>query len=126
ADRGLDARAVTFLRRSVEVLAPFGTSATDDPNPRLRLTEALREAARVLRRVGQSDDADLLDAERRALWKGKPAGELATLALEETTQAATVGYGRLPVSEPAEAVRRLDLDLAADNLRLAVAMGFRD
>jgi hypothetical protein len=30
------------------------------------------------------------------------------------------------VNERAEAVRRLGLDLAAANLRLAVAMGFRD
>ncbi len=48
------------------------------------------------------------------------------LAMEETTQAARVGYGRLPVSDRAAAVRRLDLDLAADHLRLAVGLGFRD
>ena len=46
--------------------------------------------------------------------------------MEETAEAARVGYGRVPVAGPAAAVRRLDLDLAADNLRLAVALGFRD
>jgi hypothetical protein len=126
ADQGLDTRALSFVRKAVEILAPFGSSATADPRPRQRLTEALWETARLLRRTGGSNEADVLDAERLALWKDQPPGVLAALAMEELTQAATVGYGRLPVGDRAQAVRRLDLDLAADNLRMAASLGFRD
>jgi serine/threonine-protein kinase len=126
ADQGHDARALPALRQAVAVLTPLGSSATDDPRPRQRLTEALWEAARILRRTGPADEANLLDAKRRALWEGRPPGGLAALALAETTQAATVGYGRLPAGDRAEVVRSLDLDLAAANLRLAVSLGFRD
>jgi serine/threonine-protein kinase len=126
ADQGADARALPILRRAVAVLKPFGSSATDDPRPRQRLTEALWEAARISRRTGAADEADRLEAERQALWKDRSPGDLAALAMAENTQAATVGYGRLPVGDLAEAVRRLDLDLAAANLRLAISLGFRD
>ena len=37
-----------------------------------------------------------------------------------------IGYGRTDVSERAKVVRNLDLDQAADNLRLAIARGFKD
>ena len=46
--------------------------------------------------------------------------------MEETTEAARVGYGKLPVGQSAENVRRLNLDLASCSLRLAVSQGFRD
>jgi hypothetical protein len=126
ADRGSTARAAGLLRRAVEVLAPFGASAAGDQKPRRRLSEALWERARLLRSTGGDAEADLLDAERRELWKVRPAREPADLAMEETTQAGRIGYGRVPVDNRAAAVRRLGLDLAADHLRLAVAMGFRD
>ena len=58
--------------------------------------------------------------------EGSPARRPGGSGDEETTQAALVGYGRSPIGERAEAVRRLDLDLAAENLLLAVALGFRD
>src|SRR5262249_10444876 len=116
ADQGQDARALSALRQAVEVLTPLGSSATDDPGPHQRLTEALWETARISRRAGAADEADRLDAQRRALWEDRPPGWLAALAMAETTQAATVGYGRLPVGDRAEAVRCLDLDLAAANL----------
>jgi eukaryotic-like serine/threonine-protein kinase len=126
ADQGLEARAVPLLQRAVEILGHYGSSATADPRPRQRLTEALWETARLLRRTARPEEADLFDAQRRTLWEGKPPGELAALAMEATSRAATVGYGRLAVNDRAEAVRRLDLDLAAENLRMAVALGFRD
>jgi serine/threonine-protein kinase len=126
SDQGFDRRALPILRRAVAILAPFGSSATEDPVPRQRLTEALWETARLLRRTGASNEADLLDAERQALWKDRPPGDPAALALQETTQAALVGYGRSPVGVRAEAVRRVDLDMAAENLRMAAALGFHD
>jgi serine/threonine-protein kinase len=126
ADQGLDGRALPLLRRAVEILTPFGSSPTGGPPARQRLTEALWETARLLRRTARPDEADWLDADRRALWKDKSPGELAALAMEETSWAATVGYGRLTVNDRVEAARRLDLDLAAENLRMAVSLGYRD
>ena len=61
-----------------------------------------------------------------ALWRDRPPGELATLALKETSLAAVIGYGKTPVSPAALSVRELDLDQAATNLKLAIARGFRD
>jgi hypothetical protein len=126
ADQARDARALTLLWRSIEILRPFGAAATEDPRPRQRLTEALWETARLLRQTGVPGEVDGLDAERRALWRDKPPGDLASLAMEETREAARVGYGRLPLGGPVAVVRQIDLDLAAENLRLAVARGFRD
>lgn len=71
-------------------------------------------------------EADRLDALRAAVWKVRPPGELAALALEETTRAVLIGYGKTPVSPPALSVRALDLDQAAANLQLAIARGFND
>ena len=51
---------------------------------------------------------------------------LAALAMEETERAALVGYGSKTVNDRVEAVRRLELDLAAENLRMAAALGFRN
>ena len=126
ADQGLDARALPLLRRAAEILTNGHLTSNGDPRPRQRLTEVYWEIARLLRLADVADEADSLDAKRRELWEGKRPGELVSLAMEETTQAALVGYGRLEVGERAAAVRRLDLDLAAENLRLAVALGFRD
>jgi serine/threonine-protein kinase len=126
ADSGQTTDALALLRRATEVLKTSLAAAGDDPRPRRRLAEALWATSRLLHRAGSNGEADRLEAERQALWKGRPAGELADLAMEETTEAARVGYGRVPMNDRAEAVRRFGLDLAAANLRLAVALGFRD
>jgi serine/threonine-protein kinase len=123
ADLGRTADALSRLRQAVKILERAVAAAANDPRPQRRLTEALWATSRLLSRTGE---ADRLEAERQAMWRGRPPGELADLAMEETTEAARVGYGRVPVNDRAEAVRRLGLDLAAANLRLAVAMGFRD
>ena len=60
-----------------------------------------------------------------ALWQDVPSGELANLALKQTSLAALIGYGKTPIPPAALSVRQLDLDQAAANLRLAVARGFR-
>jgi tetratricopeptide (TPR) repeat protein len=126
ADRSRNAQAADLLRRAVDVLRPLGAAAKEDQKPRRRLSEALWERARLLRSAGDVVEAERLDAERTALWKDRPPDELADLALEETTQAARIGYGRTPVDARAAEVRRLGLDLAADHLRLALSRGFRD
>ena len=52
--------------------------------------------------------------------------ELVALALKHASRANLIGYGKVPVSAQAKAVRELDLDLAASELRLAIARGFKD
>ena len=61
-----------------------------------------------------------------AIWRDRPAPELAALALKLTKLATLIGYGKTSVPPAGLAVRELDLDQAAANLRLAVAQGFRD
>ena len=97
----------------------------DDPR-RGWLSESIWELGRLLRAEGLSEEADLLDAERRLLWKEAEPQELAKLALQQVTRAALVGYGKTPISEPARSIREIDLDQAAENLRMAVSLGFRD
>jgi serine/threonine protein kinase len=126
ADRGLKAQSLPLLDKAVEILTPLVDSARGDPSPRQRLTEALWHRARLLRSSRGSGESDPLDDEGKALWKGRKAGELADLAMKETTEAARVGYGRVPLEPAAEQVRHLELDLAASLLRLAIEGGFRD
>src|SRR5262249_41436844 len=71
-------------------------------------------------------EADRLDAERSALWEDRPPGEIAELALQQATRAVLIGYGKTPIGPPAQIVRKLDLNQAAANLRLALSRGFKD
>jgi hypothetical protein len=81
---------------------------------------------RIDRALGNSADAARADARRLALWKGRPAHELADLALKEAARATLIGYGKTPVPEQARLIRDRDLDLAASDLRLAISHGFTD
>ena len=82
--------------------------------------------ARIDRALGKSADASRIDTQRLALWKGRPAGELAALALKEAKRITLIGYGKTSVSERGKLVRERDLDLAAADLRLAISQGFAD
>jgi eukaryotic-like serine/threonine-protein kinase len=104
--------------------APDGAEA-GAPERRLR-SEALWDQARVLRALKLPNEADAADVERVALWKEHPPSELVDLAFAQLDWALVIGYGNTPVSDRARAVRELDLDQAAANLRLAVSRGFRD
>ncbi len=126
ADEPKSDAALGLLVRADDILTPLGSSAKADREDRERLSEALWQLARIDRAVGKSADALRADARREALWRDRPPGELATLALKETSQATLIGYGKTPVPPTAVAVRELDLDQAASNLQLAVARGFRD
>ena len=97
-----------------------------DDQAREWLSESLWELARVLRALQKPAEADRRDAERTALWKNRPPGELAALALRQSSRAALIGYGKTPISDPARAVRELDLDQATASLRLAISFGFKD
>jgi eukaryotic-like serine/threonine-protein kinase len=89
-------------------------------------SEALWDLAHVRRAQNLLTLADQADIERVALWKDRPADELIDLALNELGRAIEIGSGKTPVSDRAAAVRELDLDQAAANVRLAASMGFND
>ncbi|MFI5460821.1 MAG: protein kinase, partial [Isosphaerales bacterium] len=118
--------ALPLLQQAVDTLSRSGTSPAADDQARESLSESLWELARVLRAVGKPAEADLRDAERSALWKHRPPGELAALALRQSSRAVLIGYGKTPISDPARSVRELDLDQAVASLRLAIFLGFKD
>jgi eukaryotic-like serine/threonine-protein kinase len=118
-------RARELLERAVKTLADAAVSSAGEARREWQ-SAALWELARVLRVLKKPAEAEKVDARRVALWHDQPAGELAALALEQTTGATLIGYGKTPIPPSALAVRRLDLDQAAGNLKLAVARGFRD
>jgi eukaryotic-like serine/threonine-protein kinase len=118
--------ALSLLARARDLLTPLVSAAKPNPEDRERLSEALWQLSRLDRAAGKSAEADRLGAERLALWKRRPAAELAALALKEATRAILIGYGKTPIPERAQAIRDLDLDLAAADLRLAISQGFTD
>ena len=125
ADEGRTAEAIPILRRAVATLKPAGVASRGEDPARGWLTESLWDLGRLLRAAGAGEEADQLDAERRDLWKDRPR-DLASLALQETRRAALIGYGKTPIGGAARSVRDRDLDQAADHLRMAVSLGFRD
>jgi tetratricopeptide (TPR) repeat protein len=118
--------AIRLLRQAIGILEPLGTSPTADALARDRLSESLWELSCLLRAGKQPAEADRLDDQRSSLWKLRPPGELADLALRQATRAALIGYGKTPITDAARAVRELDLEQAVANLRMAFDRGFRD
>jgi serine/threonine-protein kinase len=116
--------ALPLLAQALQVLRPLGSGPGSSLQERERLSEALWQLARIERIVGKSADVPRIEAQRLALWKGRPAEELADLALKEAGRAALIGYGRAPIPPPAKPAREHDLDLAAADLRLAISQGF--
>ncbi len=89
--------------------------------------EALWNLGRVLRDLKQPAEADRIDEERIGLWAGRPVDELvAARSGPCNSRANLIGYGKAPLSAQGTAVRELDLNLAANELRLAIARGFND
>ncbi len=112
--------------------APF-REKSDRPTPAAELTferetrsEVLWDLARALRALKLSADANQVDSERLELWKSCSPDDPVALALKETSRAVLIGFGRTQVSDRAKLVRNLDLDQAAENLRLALERGFKD
>ena len=113
------------LRRAVEILGPYGSSATADPpapaTDRGPLGDRPAAAAdRPSRRGGFArcrSPGPMEGSGPRRAGRSGDGGD---------ARAATVGYGRLALDDRAAAVRDLDLDLAAECLRMAVELGFRD
>ena len=119
-------KARSLIDQAVKILSDGSVSTTEEAQRREWQSAALWELARILRFLNKRVEADNVDARRVALWQNRPPGELATLALKQTTLAGLIGYGKTPVSRSALSVRTLDLDQAAANLRLAIARGFRN
>ena len=109
-----------------KTLAAARPTPAEEVQRRESQSEALWQLARILREQNNAAAADRLEEKRTALWKDRSPAELAALALKQTTTAGLIGYGKTPVTPAAQAVRKLDLDQAAANLRLAVKRGFRD
>ena len=94
--------ALPLLARAREVLTPLVSAAKANHEDRERMSELLWQLARIERAAGKSNEADRIDAQRVALWKGRPAAELAALALKETSRSILIGYGKTPVPERAQ------------------------
>jgi eukaryotic-like serine/threonine-protein kinase len=126
ADLGDPGNARGLLERAVRTLSDASVSSAEETPRRESQSAALWEFARVLRVLNESREADRVDTQRVAIWRDRPAPELAALALKQTKLATLIGYGKTSVPPSGLAVRELDLDQAAANLQLAMAQGFRD
>jgi len=89
-------------------------------------SEVLWDLARVLRAMKLRSEGEKADGERVAIWKERPPGELVGLAFRLLERALLIGYGKTSVTDRASAVRALELDQAADCLRLAISRGYND
>ena len=89
-------------------------------------SETLWDLGRVLRDLKLVVEAEKIEAERLELWKAGSADELVALVNLHLSEATLIGFGKTPLSPPAEAVRDLDLNQAANELKLAVERGCKD
>ncbi len=119
-------KARSLLDRAVQTLSDASVSSNEEAQRRECLSEALWELARILRFLKNAARAATVDGQRVALWRDQPPHRLAALALKQTSQATVIGYGKTPVPPAALAVRKRDLERGAADLKLAVALGFRD
>ncbi|AMV37520.1 serine/threonine-protein kinase [Planctomyces sp. SH-PL62] len=98
-----------------------------EPAARDRLSEVLWLRARVARLQGRGEEAADADAGRVGLWDARSARGLVASASRAAARACLVGYGRSPLPTAAgEAARAIDADRAADDLRLALHLGYDD
>ena len=119
-------QARPLLNQAVKVLSDVSVTETDQALRCQWLSAALWELATIARVLESAGEADRIARSRVALWQDRSAEELADLALKQTTVAVLIGYGKTTVSPLALKVRQHDLDQAAADLKLAVALGFRD
>jgi eukaryotic-like serine/threonine-protein kinase len=118
--------ALELLDKAVAIWSKLAASTAPPEDVRKGLSESLWERARLLRSRDQAADADKLDLEREALWKGRASGERIALVGEELKRASVIGYGKTTVPAEGRLVRELVLDQAAANLRLAIGLGYSD
>jgi tetratricopeptide (TPR) repeat protein len=118
--------ALELLDKAVATASKLAATPAPLGGVREARSEALWERARLLRTLGRSAEAANLDTEREALWKGRSPAELVALAGEQASRATLIGYGKTKLSDQGKLVRRLDLNQAAANLRLAIVLGYND
>jgi hypothetical protein len=126
ADKKQADRAIELLDKAVKIWSKLAAISAAPEHVREGRSETLWVRAGLLRSKGQTADADKLDIEREALWKGRAPKELVALAGEEANRASLIGYGKTTLTEQGEFVRQRGLDQAAANLRLAIDLGFSD
>jgi tetratricopeptide (TPR) repeat protein len=108
------------------VLGQEITAASPGYHERRCRSEALADIACMFRGQRLFAEAEKADAERAAVWEGKPLSELVDTALEQLESALLIGLGKTPLSDRARAVRELDLAKAAGTVRLSIALGLTD
>ncbi len=129
ADRAQAEQAKTLLQDAASRFRKLASRAAPADEPLLereKRSETLWNLGRVLRDLKLPAEADRVDGERVDLWKAQPIEELVDLALKHLTRATLVGYGKTPLSAQARAVRQLDLDQAAGEVKMAVERGLQD
>jgi eukaryotic-like serine/threonine-protein kinase len=89
-------------------------------------SETLWDLGRVLRDLKQVTEAEQIEAERLELWKAGSADELVALANLHLSEATLIAFGKFLLSPQGAAVRELDLNQAANELKLAVERGCKD
>ena len=115
-------RALELLDRAVKIWSQLAVNSATVEHWREGLSESLWERARLLRTQGKSVDAEKLDGDREALWKGR--ARRARCIGRRGTQPCDGDWLRQDdCNADGTAVRQLGLDLAAANLRLALTMG---
>jgi serine/threonine-protein kinase len=111
--------AAKFAREALKAKASLG-------KPAEVLSEALWNLARLLRSRGDEQGASQMDRERNDLWKDRPAAELVDLAKLQAARAQEIDPNSMQPSELSEWVRKLDLDQAAESIKLAIKLGASD
>jgi serine/threonine-protein kinase len=111
--------AVKFAREALKAKASLG-------KPAEVLSEALWNLARLLRSRGDEQGARQMDRERSNLWKDRPAAELVDLAKLQAARAEEIGPNGMQPSKLSKRVRKLDLDQAAESIKLAIKLGVGD
>ena len=128
ADQGKTPEAIPLLERAVDTLSHHGKAATTPADERAReqLGDTLWELARLVRSTGDTSKATEIDVRRKALWQDQPPAKLAILASTERNWRSRSATGRRRFWTPPGRCRSLDLDQAAADLKLAIALGFSD
>jgi hypothetical protein len=90
------------------------------------LSEALWLRTTAARRAAGAADGLAAEAAWAALWKPADADALVARASAMARRACLIGHGRSPLPPVGLAARELEAGQAADDLRLALSLGFAD
>jgi serine/threonine-protein kinase len=125
-DGGEAKAAIDLLRQAADLARASVKAKTTAVKSVEVLSEVLWNLARLSRSMGDDTEAGRLIQERIELWKARPVAELLELAKLQAARAEEIGTGKAPLLNAGEQVRALDRDQAADTIKLAVKLGFKD